>query len=71
MRKKSDGTHHVRLNERVFEQKDGIYYTKDNVLTLVVNDITIRVVFILIIMAAWWAELLDVKGAFPTGIFDK
>eukprot|EP00957_Ditylum_brightwellii_P197495 15047410-Ditylum_brightwellii.AAC.1 len=28
----------------------------------VVNDMTIRIVFILISMALWTAELLDVKG---------
>ena len=27
--------------------------------------------FVLIIMAGWWSELLDVKGALLTGIFDK
>ena len=36
-----------------------------------VNEITIPIVFILIIMDIWWAELLDIKGAFLTGIFDK
>ena len=27
--------------------------------------------FVLIIMAGWWSELLDVKGALLTGRFDK
>ena len=36
-----------------------------------VNEINIWIVFILMIMADWWEELLNVKGAFLTGIFDK
>ena len=66
MKKKSDGTHRAILNARGFDKSDGVHYTKDYVSAPVFNYITIRVVFILMIMAVWWAELLDVKGAFLT-----
>ena len=36
-----------------------------------VNDITVRIFFVLMIMAASWSEFLYVKGAFLTRIFDK
>ena len=71
MKNKSDGTHRAILNTRVFEQEDGVHQTKYDVSVPVINDITIRIVFILMIMADWWEELLNVKGAFLTGIFDK
>ena len=71
MKKKSDGTHRARLNAGGFEQDDGFLYTKDYVLAPVVNDITIRIVFTLMIMDAWWSELWDGKRAFLTVIFNK
>ena len=71
MKKKSYGNHRPRLNARVFEIEDGVSYTKDDVSAPVVNDITIWIVFILMIMSDRWSELLDIKGELPTGIFDK
>ena len=71
MKNKSDGTHRAKLNVRIFEKEDDVHYTKDYVSSPVVNKITIWIVFILVIMAAWWSEFSDVKGSLPTGIFDK
>ena len=54
MKKKSDGNNHkilnVRLNARVFDKEDRVNYTKDDVLAQVVNEITIQIVFILMIL---------------------
>jgi Reverse transcriptase (RNA-dependent DNA polymerase) len=36
----------------------------------VVNDITIRIISTLIVMAGWWAGVVDVKGAFLTADFE-
>jgi hypothetical protein len=36
-----------------------------------VNEITVHIVFVLIAMTGWYAELLDVKGAFLHGEFDE
>ena len=71
MKNKSDGTHREILNTRGFEQEDDVHYTKDDVSEPVVNEITIWIVFILMIMDAWWEKMLDVKGSFMTGRFDK
>ena len=71
MKKKPDSNYCARLNAGGLEQDDGIHYTKDNLLAPVVNDITIRIVFTLMIMAAWWSELWDSKRAFLTGGFNK
>ena len=71
MKKKSDGTHSARINTRRFKQQDGVRYTKDDFPGLVVNGITINIVIILMIMAAWRAELINVKGALLTGKFDN
>ena len=71
MKKKSAGTHSARINTRRFELQDGVRYTKDDFPGLVVNGITINIVIILMIMAAWRAELINVKGALLTGKFDN
>ena len=71
MKKKSDGNHRARLNERGFEQEDCVNYTKCDVSETMVNAINTRIVFILMIMAAWWVELLDVKRALLIEIFYK
>jgi hypothetical protein len=69
--KKENGVHHARLNERGYEQVDGKHYDEDSKFAPVVMDATIHIVLILTIMAEWWAELLDVKGAFLHGTFEK
>ena len=54
-----------------YEQVDGEHYDKDTTAAPVVNELTIRIVFLLMIMAGWYAELLDVCGAFIHGKFKK
>ena len=58
------------MNAQGYEQVDDIHYNKDAKAAPVVNEIVIRMVLVLIIMALWWAELLDVQGAFLTGEID-
>jgi hypothetical protein len=36
----------------------------------VVNDITIRMILALIVMAGFWTVIVDVRGAFLTAEFD-
>jgi hypothetical protein len=71
MKKKVNGTHRARLNARGYEQIDGEHYDEDAKFAPVVSDATIHIILILIVMAGWWAELLDVKGAFLHGVFEK
>lgn len=71
MKKKSNGTYRARLNARGFEQVDGEHFESHAISAPVTNDVTIRIVLVLLLMAAWTGELLDVKGAFLHGEFDE
>jgi hypothetical protein len=71
MKKKANGTYRARLNARGYEQVDGQHYDEDSKFAPVVSGATIHIVLIMIIMAGWCAELLDVKGAFLHGTFEK
>jgi hypothetical protein len=70
MKKKANGNFRARLNARGFEQIDGVHYDESTKAAPVESEIVIRLVMILIVMAGWWAELLDVQGAFLTGEMD-
>jgi len=69
MKKKASGKFRARLNARGFEQLDGIHCDKNTKSAPVTNEITIRIVFILMVMGRLYAELLDVQGAFLKGEF--
>ena len=71
MKNKANGTLRARLTARGYEQVDGEHYDKDTTAAPVVNEATIRIVFILMIMAGWHAEILDVRGAFLDGEFEE
>ena len=71
MKMKSNGTRRARIAVRGFEQKEGVQYYEDDKAAPVVNDITIRIVLVLMIMAGWASHLLDVKGAFLNGRFEN
>eukprot|EP00957_Ditylum_brightwellii_P198186 15100927-Ditylum_brightwellii.AAC.1 len=67
MKPKPNGVKHARLNACGFEQVDGLHYDGQDLSAPVVNDMTIRIVFVMIILAAWTSELLDMRGAFLNG----
>ena len=71
MKKKSNGTLRARLNMRGYEQKDGVHFDSSSIASPVTSDVTVRVCLVLMIMAGWVAQLVDVKGAFLHGEFDK
>ena len=52
-----------------YEQNDGKHYNKDEKLAPVINDMTIDIILILMIMGRLWSELMEVKGAFLLGEF--
>jgi hypothetical protein len=64
MKKKSNGTFRARHNGRGFEQVPGIHYDPNSIAAPVVCMMTIRIVFIIRIMAGWTGHVLDVRGAF-------
>ncbi|MGL5935252.1 MAG: reverse transcriptase domain-containing protein, partial [Cetobacterium sp.] len=69
MKKKASGDHRARVTARGFEQIDGEHFDMNDKAAPVVTEATIRIVFTLILMAAWYAYVLDVVGAFLLGKF--
>lgn len=70
MKKKANGLCRARINARGYEQRDGEHYKEDNKAAPVVNDTTFHIILILMLLAGWHAEVLDVKGAFLCGVFE-
>jgi hypothetical protein len=70
-KKKSKGTYHAQLNAWGFQQIPGVHDGPKSVAAPVTNDITIHIVMVLMLMAAWFGELLDVKGALVQGDFGQ
>ena len=70
MKLKANGDHRARINARGFEQKEGEHYDKDNISAPVVNNATVCIVMVLIVMMNWFATLVDIQGAFLTAEFE-
>ena len=71
MKKKSNGAYRSRCVMKGFMQKSGVHYDPQNIAAPVSNDASIRIVFVLMLMASWKNYLLDVKGAFLMGLFEN
>ena len=71
MKKKSNGTFQERVNARGYEQIEGIHYDADTTAAPVVNEMTICIVFTLMVMADWYVEVVKVRGAFLHGEFKE
>ena len=67
---KSNGTKRARINGRGYEQVDGIHYDSSSISSPVTNDVSVRIVFVLALMAGWIGKISDVKGAFLKGDLD-
>jgi hypothetical protein len=70
MKRKASGRYKARITARGFEQRDGEHYDSSDKSSPVVNDITIRIILTIIVMAGFSVEVVDVKGAFLTAEFD-
>jgi hypothetical protein len=70
MKRKANGVFKARLTAKGFEQRDGEHYDEHDKSSPVVSDITIRIVFVLMVMGKLYAELVDVNGAFLTASFE-
>jgi hypothetical protein len=70
MKKKANGRYKARITARGYEQRDGEHFDSSDKASPVVNDITIRIIFTLIVMAGFWTEIVDVRGAFLTAEFE-
>jgi hypothetical protein len=70
MKKKASGRYKSRITARGYEQRDGEHFDSSAKASPVVNDITIRIIFTLIVMANFWTEIVDVRGEFLTAELD-
>jgi hypothetical protein len=68
-KKKSTGKLRRRLNAHGFKQIDGLHYNRTSTHAPVTNAGTIQIVLILMIMANWQGQIVDVKGMFLHGEF--
>eukprot|EP00957_Ditylum_brightwellii_P060104 4564368-Ditylum_brightwellii.AAC.1 len=71
MKPKPNGIKRARLTARGYGQQDSLHYQSHDLLVPVVNDMTIWMIFVMIIMAGWATQLLDVNGAFLNGRFQN
>jgi hypothetical protein len=71
MKKKASGKYRARLNARGYEQQPGVHYFDDDISSPTVNDTTIRVLFVLMLMAEFDAHIVDICGAFLLGRFGR
>ena len=62
MKRKSNGIYRAKINMRGNEQEDGEHYDSTSISSSVTNDVSIRVILILMIMAGIRAYIVDVKG---------
>lgn len=71
MKQKASGVLRARVNAPGFEQHPGEHYDKTGISSPVVNEASIFIILILIIMGGMYGELNDVKGAFLNGLFSQ
>ena len=70
-KKKSNGTLRARMNTRGYKQLEGEMYKSNSIAAPVTNDITIRVVLTLMLLAFCHGQIVDIKGAFLHGHFEN
>ena len=58
------------MNARGYEQVEGEHFGGTSITSPVTNEVTIRVVLVLMVMSEWHSEMIDVKGAFLHGKFE-
>ena len=71
MKRKSTGTHRARMTMRGYEQEEGVHYDGSTTAAPVTNDVSIRMMLTLALMAGWIGHIVDVKGAFLHGEFEN
>ena len=69
MKKKASGTCRARINARGFEQVDGVHYDSTHLAAPVRNEMTIRIMYKMAVMAKWSAYVVDINGVFLKGRF--
>ena len=70
MKKKANGTFRARCNARGYEEVDGVHYDGTSIAAPVTNELSVRILIVMMLMADWVGHVLDVKGAFLRGEFE-
>ncbi len=70
-KKKANGTLRGRVVAQGFQQVPHQHYDPTAVAAPVANDTTIRIALVLMLLGGWAAHIVDVKGAFLKGKFEK
>ena len=71
MKKKANGTLRARMVARGYEQIDGMHYDSSSIAAPVTNELSIRIMMVLALMAGWAMKIVDIKGAFLRGEFEE
>ena len=71
MKKKASRVQREKMNAPGYEQVDGVNYDSANIESPVTNDMIPKIVLVLKTMAAWTANILDVKLLFLHGGFNE
>ena len=67
MNEKSNGKFRSILNDRGYENVEGIHYEGYTIASPVTNDMSIRIIMVSDLMTGWLGKLFDVKGEFLHG----
>jgi len=70
MKKKSNGQFRARVVVRGYEQVDSEHFHGDDISSPVVNEVTVRIVLILMVIFKLSGGVMDVEGAFLLGLLD-
>ena len=70
MKKKANGEYRARLTGRGYEQIDGIHFDESSIHAPVTNEVVVRVVMTLGLMAGWLGHLCDIEAAHLCGHLD-
>ena len=71
MKRKANGVRRARNYVRGFKEEPDVHYDDRKTSAPVVSDVTVKVLFVIMLTAGWVARVADVKGAFLLGEFDE
>jgi hypothetical protein len=69
-KKKSTGKPRGRLNARKFKQVEGVHYGRTKTHAPIMNAGNIQIMLILMVMANWQNQIVDMKSMFLHGEFE-
>eukprot|EP00957_Ditylum_brightwellii_P027315 2064978-Ditylum_brightwellii.AAC.1 len=68
---KSNGTKRVRINGHGYEQVDGVHYDGTSIYAPLTNEVSVRIMMVLVLMADWIGRVNYVKGVFLKGSLEE